>query len=199
MMRKPVTRRLWKILICNVIFGSSTLWSRSDVQLQLEHAEQLEQQSQFAKVVEEVPQLINSNRLTDAELGQALLVLGFAYQEMGEFTQARRAYERALSILSDHQAPPGAYAAALASLAELYQDMGTVKIAIRIDRRALAIYERTQLHGSVARSCVNLAGLELSDGHRRAGRKYLARAIEEAKYVLHLLNYHRASATMAFQ
>ncbi len=180
-MGTPLTRRRWKIFICIVIFGSSTLWSQSDVHQELEHAEQLEQQSQFAKVVDEVPQLINSNRLTEAELGPALLVLGFAYQELGEFTQARRAYERALSILSDRQAPPEAYAAALASLADLYQDMGAVKIAIRIDRRALVIYERTQLHGSVARSCADLAGLELSEGHRRNGGKYLARAIEEAK------------------
>lgn len=95
--------------------------------------------------------------------------------------QARRAYERALPLLLDHQAPSAEFAAALESLADLYQDMGNVTLAIGMDRKALAIYERTQLRGAVARSCANLAGLELSEGHRKDGSKYLTRAIEEAK------------------
>ena len=180
-MRKLLTCRRRTIPICTLVFCGSTLWSQSDVRQQLDRAEQLEQQSQFAKVIEEIPRLINSNRLDNGELGHALVLLGFAYQEQGEFMQARRAYERALPLLLDHQAPSAEFAAALESLADLYQDMGNVTLAIGMDRKALAIYERTQLRGAVARSCANLAGLELSEGHRKDGSKYLTRAIEEAK------------------
>ena len=180
-MRTLLTCRRQTILTCTLLFCSSTLWSQSNVRQQLDRAEQLEQQSLFAKVIEEIPQLISSNRLDNGELGRALVLLGFAYQELGEFMQARRAYERALPLLLDHKAPSAEYAAALESLADLYQNMGNVTVAIGMDRKALALYERTQLHGAVARSCANLAGLELSEGHRKDGSKYLTRAVEEAK------------------
>lgn len=180
-MRILLTSRRQTILTCTLLFCGSTLWSQSNVRQQLDWAEQLEQQSLFAKVIEEIPQLISSNRLDNGELSRALVLLGFAYQELGEFMQARRAYERALSLLLDHEAPSADYGAALENLADLYQDMGNVTVAIGMDRKALALYERAQLHGAVARSCANLAGLELSEGHRKDGSKYLTRAIEEAK------------------
>jgi Flp pilus assembly protein TadD len=124
-MRTLLTCRRLTILTCTLVFCGSTLWSQSNVRQQLDQAEQFEQQSQFAKVIEEIPRLISSNRLDNGELGRALVLLGFAYQELGEFMQARRAYKRALSLLLDHQAPSPEYAAALESLADLYQDMGT--------------------------------------------------------------------------
>jgi tetratricopeptide (TPR) repeat protein len=169
------------VLIGLLALSGPVLWSQEDVHQQLKDAAQLEQQSQFDRVIDLVPGLIDSNLLDRDEQVRGLLVLGSAYEETGKFTEARRVYERALSLLNDQQPPSAEYATVLENLANLYQDMRDVTSAIRMESRALAVYEGLQLHAAAARACVNLAALELSDGNRRNGSKYLERAIEEAK------------------
>jgi tetratricopeptide (TPR) repeat protein len=169
------------VLLAAVAFSGSVLSSQEDVHQQLKVAAQLEQQSQFARVIDLVPGIIGSNLLDRDEQVRALLVLGSAYEETGKFTEARKAYERALPLLNAPQPLSAEYATVLENLANLYQDMSDVTSAIKLESRALAVYEGLQLHPAAARACVNLAGLELSDGDRRDGSKYLKRAIEAAK------------------
>lgn len=169
------------LVISLVLGGGFVLWCQSNAENPLEEAKRLDQQGQFTKAIEEVLRIMNSRHLSDSQLSRAFVLLGYAYQEEGEFKQAQRAYERALPLLQMHQAPSDEYAEALESLADLYQKMGNAKAAVKLGRQALGIYESTSQHASVARACRNLAMWELSEGRRKDGSKYLAQAIEEAK------------------
>ena len=160
------------LVISLVISGGCVLWCQSNAENPLEEAKRLDQQGQFTKAIEEVLRIMNSRHLSDSQLSRAFVLLGYAYQEEGEFKQAQRAYERALPLLQKHQAPSDEYAEALESLADLYMKMGNAKAAVKLGRQALGIYERTSQHASVARACRNLAMWELSEGRRKDGSKF---------------------------
>ena len=140
----------------------------------------LEQNGRYAQVMEPLAQLIRSNALNERESGRAQLLLGIAYHQQGALTQAQSAYEKALHILS--HTPEGAvdHASALDNFARLSLDTGHPDTALRMETDALKEYEGLSDHADIARSCATLASLEINRGHRREGKKYLSRALQEA-------------------
>ena len=141
---------------------------------------ELEQKGRYAEVTEPLAELIRANALNERESGRAQLLLGIAYHQQGALTQAQSAYEKALHILS--HTPEGAvdHASALDNFARLSLDTGHPDTALRMETDALKEYEGLSDHADIARSCATLASLEINRGHRREGKKYLSRALQEA-------------------
>lgn len=174
------------LFLCAVVSVCSNLWSEASVPQQLYQAVQLEHQGQFHKAVEIILPVIDSTLLEQGERGRAWILLGVAYQELGEYMQAESAYEHAIQIFSPDQKYEEDYAAALDNFSDLYRNMGKVQSAVTLDKKALSIYEKLNLHAAAARLYVNLAGLELRENHRRKAKPYLSQAVEEAKLDSHL-------------
>jgi tetratricopeptide (TPR) repeat protein len=141
---------------------------------------ELEQEGSYAEVAEPLAELIRSNALNERESGRAQLLLGIAYHQQGALAQAQSAYEKALHILS--HTPEGAvdHASALDNFARLSLDTGHPDTALHMETDALKEYEGLSDHADIARSCATLASLEISRGHRREGKEYLSRALQES-------------------
>jgi len=140
----------------------------------------LEQKGRYAEVTGPLAELIRSNVLNERESGRAQLLLGIAYHQRGALAQAQSAYEKALHILS--HIPEGAvdHASALDNFARLSLDTGHPDTTLRMETDALKEYEGLSDHADIARSYATLASLEINRGHRREGKEYLSRALQEA-------------------
>lgn len=169
------------LLLFFVSSACSMLWGQTDVQQQLHDAARLVQQGEFNKVIEMLPKLIDSTRLNAGETGQAWMILAFAHQERGDFMLSETAYEHSLALLSNEPRYAESYAAALDNFSDLYRTMNKLETAKELQKRAIDTYERLHSHAALAKSYSNLAGLELSQKHRRDVSKYLSRSLQEAK------------------
>jgi tetratricopeptide (TPR) repeat protein len=154
--------------------------SQMDSEQRLGRLTALEQKGRYAEVTEPLGQLIRSNALDGRESGRAQLLLGIAYHQQGELAQAQSAYEKALHILSHNPEEAADHASALDNFARLSLDTGHPDTALRMETSALREYEGLSDHADIARSCATLASLEISRGHRRQGKEYLSRALQEA-------------------
>jgi tetratricopeptide (TPR) repeat protein len=141
---------------------------------------ELEQKGRYAEVTEPLAELIRSNALSEREAGRAQLLLGIAYHQQGALAQAQSAYEKTLHILSHNPEGAADHAAALDNFARLSLDTGHPDTALRMETDALKEYEGLSDHANIARSCATLASLEINRGHRREGKEYLSRALQEA-------------------
>ena len=181
---------MWKtipLLLCTSLAASTGMAAQKNPTPSQVNSEQrlgrlteLEQKGRYAKVTEPLAELIRANALNKRESGRAQLLLGIAYHQQGALTQAQSAYEKALHILS--HTPEGAvdHASALDNFARLSLDTGHPDTALRMETDALKEYEGLSDHADIARSCATLASLEINRGHRREGKKYLSRALQEA-------------------
>jgi tetratricopeptide (TPR) repeat protein len=140
----------------------------------------LEQKGSYAEVMEPLAQLIRSRALSEREAGRVQLLLGIAYHQQGALMQAQSAYEKALHLLSHSPAEVADHASALDNFARLSLDMGHPDTALRMETNALKEYEGLSDHADIARSCATLASLAIARGHRRQGKEYLSRALQEA-------------------
>ena len=181
---------MWKtipLLLCASLAASTGMAAQKNPTPSQVNSEQrlgrlteLEQKGRYAEVTEPLAELIRANALNKRESGRAQLLLGIAYHQQGALTQAQSAYEKALHILS--HTPEGAvdHASALDNFARLSLDTGHPDTALRMETDALKEYEGLSDHADIARSCATLASLEINRGHRREGKKYLSRALQEA-------------------
>ena len=181
---------MWKtipLLLCTSLAASTGMAAQKNPTPSQVNSEQrlgrlteLEQKGRYAEVTEPLAELIRANALNKRESGRAQLLLGIAYHQQGALTQAQSAYEKALHILS--HTPEGAvdHASALDNFARLSLDTGHPDTALRMETDALKEYEGLSDHADIARSCATLASLEINRGHRREGKKYLSRALQEA-------------------
>ena len=180
------TRKTIQLLLCaNLAFAGMAAQknpapSQANSEQRLSQLTELEQKGRYEEVIEPLAELIRSNALNERMSGRAQLLLGIAYHQQGALTQAQSAYEKALHILSN--TPEGAvdHASALDNFARLALDRRHPDIALRMETDALKEYEGLSDHADIARSCATLASLEINRGHRREGKKYLSRALQEA-------------------
>lgn len=181
----PISKTL-QLLLCANLTVSAAMAAGKTPQLQMDSEQRLgqltalEQKGRYAEVTEPLGQLIRSNALNEREAGRAQLLLGIAYHQQGELAQARSAYEKALHILSHSSEEAADHASALDNFARLSLDTGHPDTALRMETSALREYEGLSDHADIARSCATLASLEISRGHRRQGKEYLSRALQEA-------------------
>jgi tetratricopeptide (TPR) repeat protein len=180
-------RKILQLVLCANLAAFTEMVAQKNPTLSQLNAEQrlgqlteLEQKSRYAEVTEPLVELIRSNALNERLSGRAQLLLGIAYHQQGALAQAQSAYEKALHVLS--HAPEGAldHASALDNFARLSLDTGHPDTALRMETDALKEYEGLSDHADIARSCATFASLEINRGHRREGKKYLSRALQEA-------------------
>ena len=154
--------------------------SQVDLEQRLDKLTALEQKGSYAEVMEPLAQLIRSNSLNEHQSGRAQLLLGIAYHQQGAFMQAQSAYEKALHILSRSPDEAADHASALDNFARLLLDTGHPDTALRMESNTLKEYEGLSDHADIARSYTTLASLEINRGHRREGKEYLSRALQQA-------------------
>src|SRR6202012_4226657 len=181
---------MWKtipLLLCASLAASTGMAAQKNPTPSQVNSEQrlgqlteLEQKGRYAEVTEPLAELIRSDALNERETGRAQLLLGIAYHQQWALAQAQSAYEKGLRILS--HSPEGAvdHAAALDNFARLSLDTGRSDTALCMETDALKEYERLSDHSDIARSSATLASLEINRGHRRKGKEYLSRALQEA-------------------
>jgi len=173
-------RRIY-VLIFTIGILSLTLWGQQNPQQQLYKSFLLEQYGQFDKAIHDLLPLTRSNVLSHAECGRAWTLLGFAYQEQGQFQQARNAYEQSLHILegdTDHVAD---YANALDYFARFYRDISRQQMGTTLWLKAVRIDEQRGDHRGTARIYTGLAGLAIEGGHVREAKEFLDKAVAESK------------------
>jgi tetratricopeptide (TPR) repeat protein len=158
----------------------SPLWGQMSVRQQLLQAISLQKQGHFDKVIETLPAITGSDSLTLLEKGQTWTILGFAYEEKGDFNRAQDAYEKALNCLAGKNRYAVDLAIALETLANLYGDMGRLEDATNVALKALHVFQRVDNEAGIARSCVRLANLWLARKRLRKCEPYLTVATKQA-------------------
>ena len=118
--------------------------------------------------------------------GQTWTILGFAYEEEGDFNLAQNAYEKALRFLASNDQFAADYAIALENLANLYGDMSRLGDATSVALKALHLFQRVNNRAGIARSSVGLANLCLARKNLRKSESYLTIATKEAAGALAL-------------
>jgi len=161
---------------------SSTLRSQVSIRRQLNDVIALEKEGHFDQAIRSVRILIDGDNL-GGEAGRAWTILGFAYQQLGHFQQAQKAYEQALHIL-EYDAPHRIeYGSALINFANLINMTQGPEVAARMWRKALKVHAELGDHSGMAEDYALLAGSELEKKHRRAAKKGLEQAIAEANSI----------------
>jgi tetratricopeptide (TPR) repeat protein len=167
------------LLIANII--SPATWGQESVQEQFSQAFLLEQQGHFDSAVRGFQPLVASDALTPEQRGRAWTLLGYAYKELGQYQEARNAYERALHIFEGDATHRKDYADALDCLAGLSRSIGQPEPASRMWSQALDIYKQLKDHRGIARTYANLAGLAMEQNHVRSARSAIDKAAAETK------------------
>ena len=112
--------------------------------------------------------------------GRAWTVLGFAYKQAGQFEEARRCYERALSVFNEAAIFDSDRAAALDYFGNLELDTGNLADGLKLFTEALQIDEKFQDHPRLATVYTHLAGVAIQQKRYKDAKKYLQSAEEEA-------------------
>ncbi|NYF80902.1 tetratricopeptide repeat protein [Granulicella arctica] len=141
----------------------------------------MEQEAQSAQAIVILQPLIDSGSLNAALTGKAWNIIGLAYQDQGNLVSARNAYEQSIHILKPLPDEIKDYAVALDDLGGFYLDSGQIELAGTIRIKALHLYEKLNDHEGVTIACSNLAGVAFAQKRVRDGRRYLERALQEAK------------------
>ncbi|HZR57927.1 MAG TPA: tetratricopeptide repeat protein [Terriglobales bacterium] len=148
----------------------------------------LEQQGRFADAIAIGQPLVDSGTLTEVQLGRACTLLGFAYREVGKFTEAQSTFERSIHIFEGKPEYVSDYASALDYIGGLYNDMEEVRAASQSWSKALHLFEQQNDHAGIARASSNLAGLALQQNKLHEAGKYLKRTAAETKLTQELDN-----------
>ncbi|HEV2133621.1 MAG TPA: tetratricopeptide repeat protein [Terracidiphilus sp.] len=164
-----------------VLFAELPLFGQIAPEQKLTEAYRLEREGKAAPAIVQLKLLLDSKTLDGAGVGKAWDVLGLAFEDQGDFSASRHAFEE--SIEAYHAVPNDTSdeAMALDDFGELYVATGQLDLAVRTMERALDIYEAANDHAGVARASSDLAGALLSEKKIREGRKNLDRAVKESR------------------
>lgn len=112
--------------------------------------------------------------------GRAWTVLGFAYKQDGQFEQARRCYEQALTIFNESATFDSDRSATLDYFGNLELDIGNLADGLKLLTEALQIDEKLQDHQLLSTVYNHLAGIAIQQKHYKDARKYLDSSEREA-------------------
>jgi len=176
-----MNRVMMMILIPIQLSMTLSLSAQADVHQILDTATHLAFQGHFEEAVEQTRPLLESRQLTEHERGMGWTLLGFAYQNQGEYQEAMSAYEDGLRILEKRDEDAADYALALSAFGTLFRDMLQFDAAVQMQMRALRVDQQIGDHAGGAVACANLADLELGLKHTKQAQAWLIRAIQESK------------------
>jgi tetratricopeptide (TPR) repeat protein len=160
---------------------SLPVWGQEIAGQALQHAVQLNEQGQFAQVIELLKPLTSAATLSAPDLGSAWMLLAMAYHQQGRFAEAASAYEQSLHFLANNSEYSAQYAGVLNAYATLYRDTGQVEIVWKMQLKALRLYDGINDQAGIADVCNSLAILAISQKRTRKARGYLRCAIEASR------------------
>jgi tetratricopeptide (TPR) repeat protein len=169
-----------KVLIatCFMLCRSESAHANED---KLNHLVILEQNGQFDDVIHGTSHLLRSSQLNLDDAAASWVLLGTANQAEGHVSEAQKAYDRALHLLSGEPRYDIAYANVLEHYATLHRDVMQLETAVALEKKALAIYERRGDHLMLARAYAMLGQLEMDRGKDRECQADLLKALAETK------------------
>ena len=136
---------------------------------------------QLPQLIEAANSLLATDKLTPADQGMALIYLGYAYQQRGEFTKATASYEKALVVVNRDGQHASDYAATLATLAAVYVQIGEFDTAKHVLLRSVHMFESEGDHAGTAMIWNDLATIAAEQRSRREAHKCMTRSIAESK------------------
>jgi tetratricopeptide (TPR) repeat protein len=160
---------------------SLPVMGQDNAQQELQQASQLNEQGQFAQVIERIKPLISGSTLSEPDLGRAWLQLAMAYHQEGRYQEATTAYEQSLRFAGSDPKYASQYAEALHSFAILYRDTGDAETAKKMLAKALSVYNEIDDRAGVTEVCRSLADIALGQKHTKEARGYLQRAFDASK------------------
>ena len=116
-------------------------------------------------------------KLPPVQIGGLWEQIASDYQDLGEFTDAEAAYNRALSLLEPEASARKAYAVTLSNLGSLYTMSQRLDAAERCDKRALAVLEELGDPLMIARGQGHLADVYLAMGKNKEALRYSSLAL----------------------
>jgi tetratricopeptide (TPR) repeat protein len=119
--------------------------------------------------------------LTPADQGLVLVYRGYAWQQLGQFTNATASYEKALTVINRDGQHASDYAATLSSLAGVYSLIGQNDTAKHLLLRSIHLFEANNDHAGAAMIWNDLATIAAEQHSRGEARKDMARSIAESK------------------
>lgn len=164
-----------------VLFPGLPLLGQATPGQKLTEAYRLEREGKAAPAIVQLESLLDSKSLDPADTGRAWDVLGLAFEDRGDFSASRRAFEQSLQVYEGLPNDTTDYAMALDDFGGLYVATGQPGLAVRMTERALHLYEAAQEHAGTARASSCLAGAMFSQKKIRQGRQYLDRAVKESQ------------------
>ncbi len=147
----------------------------------LAHAYALERQGKPSQAIVELHALLDEKSLETPAVGKAWNVLGLALEDQGDYLDSQHAYEKSIRTLESLSTNIEDYAMALDDFGGLYVEAGQLELAVRLRQMAFSLYERISKHAGMTRASSNLAGIAFSQQKTNEGRRYLERAIAEAR------------------
>lgn len=181
-----VTRWKWQLMVGVVslsvaLFVDFQLFGQVTPEQRLTEAYRLEREGKAAPAIIQLKSLLDSKSLDPAGIGKAWNVLGLAFEDQGDFSASRRAFEQSIQAYEGVPNDASDYAMALDDFGELYVTTGKLDLAVRMMERALYLYEAAKDHAGVARASSDLTGALFTQKKIREGRKYLDRALKESR------------------
>lgn len=168
------------IALSFAFFVDVPLFSQTPEQ-RLTEAYRLEREGEPSSAIVQLRSLLDSKSLDPAGIGKAWNVLGLAFEDQGDFSASRHAFEQSIQAYEGVPDDASDYAMALDDFGELYVLTGQLDPAVRMMERALHLYEEAKDHAGVARASSDLTGALFTEKKLREGRKDLERALREAQ------------------
>jgi tetratricopeptide (TPR) repeat protein len=162
----------------------SCLWGQNHPQERLQQANDFEQRGQFELAVETLRPLAASHQIGAADAGRMWILLGYAYQEQSDFTNARDCYLRAARIYRGQPSDKAGYAAVLDNLADSYRAAGNLRVALKFEKSSLEQFGEAGDHAGAAWAWMHLAVIELTRKHQFEAQRDLEKADEEEQLAL---------------
>jgi tetratricopeptide (TPR) repeat protein len=178
--------RLWMLLLPIQLFMALSLSAQPDVPPQSGTATLRVLQGHFEETAHQMKPLLESGQLTERERGRGWTLLGWVYQNQGQFQQAMSAYENAIRILGDRSENASDFALALTDFGTLYRDMRQFDAAAQMEMHALQVEQKIGNHGDLALIYVNLADLEVGLKHIKKAQSWLEESVRESKLASNL-------------
>jgi tetratricopeptide (TPR) repeat protein len=163
-----------------VLAAAFPLFGQTAPKQRLSEAYRLEREGQPAQAIIQLTSLLDSKSLEPAGIGEAWDVLGLAFEDQGDFSASRHAFEQSIQAYDGMANELAGHAMALDDFGELYVATGQLDLAVRMMEKALRLYKVSNDHAGIARASSDLAGALFSQRRVDEGRKYLGRAQKES-------------------
>jgi tetratricopeptide (TPR) repeat protein len=184
-------RRLHGILIALCVLNVPVL-AQTNSHGALHQALLMESRGEFEAASETVTHAINSGQLRGGELGNAYSMLAIAWQAEGHLSEAQSAFHHSLDILQPDREHTQDYAAALENCGGFYVDLGQLDLGAAMWVKAFHLRQQIADPEGLTLSLVRMTELALARQQLGEARKYLRRAMHEARIAPDLLDQDRA-------